>query len=89
MGQDPLLQQQGALEAAAGGQAEKPQINAPFPQPPLNVLVAALEQLKGDVGVPLGKRVDQVRQNVHRYAEKGADAHLPHLQPVKLGGLTG
>ena len=54
----------------------------------LDVLIAALEQLEGDVGVTLGEVVKQPRQQVDGDAEEGADAHLTHLQIVEEGHLT-
>ena len=71
-----------------GGQAEKAQVDASLAQPSEDILIAALEELKGDVWMLLGKAVQQLGENVDRYAEKGADAHLAHLQPVEAGGLA-
>ena len=36
----------------------------------------------------LGEGLEQPGQQVDRHAQPGANAHLPHLQPVELGGLA-
>lgn len=87
-GQDPLLQKKGGFKVAVGGQAEEAQVDPPLAEPALDVLIAALEQFKGDVRVALGEGLQQVGQQVDGHAEEGADAHPAHLQAVEPGRLA-